>query len=370
MANPVRIGIIGCGSVMRGPYMNLAARLKREGKVELIAACDIDPARETVVKERFGFPYFSTNYKDILARSDVDLVLILSSMQVHGKIARAALAAGKHVLVEKPMAPTLEEGRLLLAEAQASDKILHCAPHVVLSPTFQDMHRRIQAGEIGKPALGRALYGWSGPEWGQWFYQKGGGPMFDLGVYNVTSLTALLGPAKRVTAFTGQTEPVRVIEDKPMQIETEDNAHVLMDHGNACFSTMTTGFTIQAYRTNAIEIYGTKGTIQMLGDDWDPNGFELYRKGADHWELHGESNPSWPWTDGLRHLVECIQQGTKPVITPEHAFHVLEIMIKANIASETNQTQIMESTFTLPNIDEAMAKARAKAEHDRTREEE
>jgi predicted dehydrogenase len=124
-------------------------------------------------------------------------------MQQHGEIARAALEAGKHVLVEKPMAMTLPEAAELVELARHSPGCLVCAPHVVLSPTYQAIWQRLQQGAIGKVLSARGFYGWSGPIWGQWFYRPGGGAMFDLGVYNVTTLTGLLGPAKRVMAMSG-----------------------------------------------------------------------------------------------------------------------------------------------------------------------
>ena len=64
---------------------------------------------------------------------------------------------------------------------------------------------------------------------------------------------------------------------------------------------------MQRYRSPCIELYGTDGVLQMLGDDWAPEGYELWRNDAAAWELHPESDPAWPWTDGLRHLVECIE---------------------------------------------------------------
>ena len=79
----------------------------------------------------------------------------------------------------------------------------------------------------------RARYGWNGPSWGQWFYQPGGGPLFDLGVYNVVALTGLLGPAMRVTAMTATARPDRVVDDQPMRVQTEDSAFLRgVVHGN------------------------------------------------------------------------------------------------------------------------------------------
>jgi predicted dehydrogenase len=291
-------------------------------------------------------------------------------MREHGPIARAALEAGKHVLVEKPMAVTLAEAAQLVELAKSSPRYLLPAPHVILSPTFQAIWRRVHRGDIGKVLSARALYGWSGPNWGAWFYRPGGGSLFDLGVYNVTSLTALLGPVRRVTAMTGVAIPERVVEGEPMRVEAEDNAHVLLDFGDSVFAVVTTGFTIQQYRCPAIELYGSTGTLQMMGDDWDPNGYELWQNEVGAWQIFGETDPGWPWTDGLRHLVECIRQNVRPIITPEHGFHVLEIMLKAQESGKDGQARQIESTFVPPSFEEGDGRAAGLIAHDRTREQE
>jgi predicted dehydrogenase len=350
MPQPVRIGVVGCGSVMRGSYMPLAQILERRGIAKVVAACDVEENRRQIVRDQFGIERFSTDYREIVEADDIDLVLVLTSMPEHGPIARAGLEAGKHVLVEKPMAVTLEEGAELLALAKRSPGHLLPAPHVILSDTYQAMWKRVHRGDIGKVVLARAFYGWAGPDWGPWFYQPGGGPLFDLGVYNVTSLTGLLGPAKRVTAMLGTAIPERIVDGKPLKVETEDNAHILIDFGEARFAVVTTGFTIQQYRIPGIELYGTEGTLQMVNEDWAPNGYEMWQNSAGCWQIFKETNPGWRWTDGLRHLVECIQSGQRPLITPEHGYHVLEIMLKAQESSRDGQTKTIESTFTPPSF--------------------
>ena len=115
-------------------------------------------------------------------------------------------------------------------------------------------------------------------------------------------------------------------------MQAEDNAHVLIDFGDARFAVVTTGFTMQQYRSPCIELYGTHGVLQMLGDDWAPEGYELWRNDRAVWEVHPETEPAWPWTDGLRHLVECVETGAAPVTRPEHAYHALEIMLAAQAA--------------------------------------
>lgn len=128
----------------------------------------------------------------------------------------------------------------------------------MLSATFKAMKQHIDSGDIGKPYLARAFYGWAGPTWGKWFYQRGGGALFDLGVYNVATMTALLGPAKRVTALAGTTIPERIVDNEMTTVDVVDNAHINLDFGNGVFGVITTGFTIQAYRVAGVEIYGKR----------------------------------------------------------------------------------------------------------------
>ena len=355
MSQPVRIGVVGCGSVGQGSYMPHAMQLGRvpsgRGLCELVAACDVDESKGAQVREKFGITSFSTDYRDVVENPDVDLVLVLTSMPQHGPITRAALEAGKHVLVEKPMAVTLEEAAEIVALSKTSKGYLLPAPHVILSDTFQAIWKRVHRGDIGKILSMRAFYGWAGPSWGQWFYRKGGGSLFDLGVYNVTSLTGLLGPAKRVMAMASAAIPERVVDGEPMRVEAEDNAHVLIDWGEGVYAVVTTGFTIQQYDVYGVELYGSEGTIYMHDEDWAPDGYRMWQNSAGCWQVFKETNPGWRWTDGLRHMVESIQQGQRPSITPEHAVHALEIMLKAQESGRDGQAKLLESTFTPPRFD-------------------
>ena len=345
----VRLGVIGCGSVFWTPYMGLIERLAGQGRVAVTAVYDADPEKRRAAAARLDLPE-TPDERAVLAADDVDAVLVLTSMPEHGRLARAALEAGKHVLVEKPVATTLPEAEEVLAVAAASPGHLVCAPHILLSPTYRAIHRRVEAGDVGGLLSARARYGWAGPDWGRWFYEEGGGALFDLGVYNVTSLCGFFGPARRVTAMTGVAIPERVVEGEAIRVRAEDNAHVLLDFGDARFAVVTTGFTMQKYRSPAIELYGTHGTIQLLGDDWAPEGFELWRNDMGAWELHEETDPAWPWTDGLRHLVECVETGEEPVTRPEHAYHALEIMLAAQAAGRDGRAREIHSPFPAPDL--------------------
>lgn len=356
-----RIGIIGLGSVSE-KYVPHLRRLNLEGTpCEVVVAADARPGQAERARD-WNIPAFTTDPEAVLSDPKIDAVLILTAMQAHGDLTRRALKAGKHVLVEKPMSMDLAEAAELVELAKVSPGHLVCAPHVTLSWTYQEMWRRIQSGQIGRPVLARGLYGWAGPNWGPWFYEPGGGPTFDLAVYNVTTLTGLLGPAKRVMAMSGTAIPERVVDNRMVKVRTEDNIQLMMDFGDACYSTITTGFTMQKYKGAGIEVYGTEGTIQMLGEDWDPRGYELWRNDHGCWETY-EQRGFWPWTDGVRDFVEAINQGRAPVNKPDHAYHVLEIMVKALESGRTGQALPILSTFEPVRFDAAAPKVAPHLDH-------
>jgi predicted dehydrogenase len=340
-----RLGVLGLGSVFWTPYRSLIQRLAADGRVELRAGFDPDPAKREALAGVMDVDVDIPDAESLIARDDIDAMLVLTSMLEHGRLATAALRAGKHVLVEKPMATSLEGGRELLEASLTAPGHLVCAPHIVLSPTYREMHRRLEAGVIGTPLSARGRYGWAGPWWSSWFYEPGGGSLFDLGIYNLTSLCGFFGPVKRVTALVGTAIPERIVEGRRITVDADDNAHVLLDFGQSRFASVMTGFTIQQYRGPAVEVYGTEGVLQMMGDDWAPQGLEQWRNEAGVWEIVPETDPGWPWTDGLRHLIDCIERDVPPVNRPEHAYHMLEVVLAAVRSAKEGRVVEIESDF-------------------------
>ena len=169
----------------------------------------------------------------MLAGVPFDLLVNLTDMQEHEHLNRQAIAAGKHVWSEKPIANSLAAGEAIVREARKRERRIWGAPIVVASPQFTFMAKTLAAGKLGRVAAAHADYGHTGPNWSSFFYEKGGGSMPDLGVYNLTSLTGLLGPARSVAAMVSIVTPTRKIVDKgEIKVTEEDNAMVLLDHGN------------------------------------------------------------------------------------------------------------------------------------------
>ena len=364
-AKPVGLGIVGCGNAMDGAYMPVVDRLQQQGKARLIGVTHTSRRGARAVMRKWRIPKYFDTLEALLAAPDIDVVVVLTPMRQHAAIAAAALGAGKHVLVEKPMAVALADARALLTAAKRARRHLVCAPFVTLSPTFNLIRARLEAGDIGKVCLARARYGWAGPDWSEWFYQRGGGPIFDLAVYNLTSLTALLGPVRRVSAMTGIAQPLRRVRGRMIRARVEDNVQIMLDFGRSVFATVTSGFTMQKYRSPGLELYGTEGTLQLMGDDWAPDGYELWRNDIGAWQVFGETDPHWQWTQGLVHLVDCLRHHRRPDVRPEHAFHVLEVMLAAQEAGRTGRAQRIASRFRMPPLRATAAGADAHRIHNR-----
>lgn len=367
--DPIGLGIVGCGSVARA-YGEPLRRLEAQGNARPVACCDALPGRAEEYAAQYGVPHTVPDIDALLRRDDVDVVLVFTPNKFHTEMAGAALAAGKHVLVEKPMATSVTDARALAEQARTSPGHLICAPFVILSRTFQTMSQHIARGDIGEVYAARAIYGWAGPDWSEWFYQAGGGALFDLGVYDLTALTGLLGPAKRVTAMTGICVPERIVAGTPMRVEAADSIHLILDFGDSVFASAVTGFTIQRQRTAALEIYGAEGVIQMLGHTWGPHGCELWQNSAGCWQVFDEMEHDYHWTAGLDHLVECIRSGAEPIVTPEHALHVTEIMIRALDSGETGRAVELDTTFAPIYFSELKRLRPPHRIHDPTRREE
>jgi predicted dehydrogenase len=364
--NKVRIAIQGSGIIAR--YHARACQAIPE--VELVAAANWRPESLERLAREWNIPRTTTSFAELAADPEIDAVIVTVPNALHKDETIRMLRAGKHVLVEKPMATHLDAAREMVETAKRCQRHLLCAPFTQLSPTFQAIGRRLRRGDIGRVVSARGRYGWAGPDWADWFYKPEGGALFDLGVYNLTTLTGWLGPVLRVTAMAGVAVPERLVGDRAVRVEAEDNAQVLLDFGGARLGALTSSFSIQQYRGPGLELFGTEGTLYLLGDDWDPDGYEVWQNSAGCWQLFKETQPDWPWTDGLRHLVECIRGGVRPQVTPEHAFHVLEVMIEAQQSAREGRTRTIQSTFQPAAFAaESVETVAAHRVHDRTRAE-
>ena len=344
----IRTAIVGCGSVS-GPYLE---DLSRCPFVELVAVADSVPERASARAAEFHIPHAFPDVESLLAGSEFDFLINLTSMPSHYEVNRKGLEAGKHVLSEKPIAHSREEGRELLALAQRQSVQFYGAPIVVTSPAFRHLAEVVGSGRLGQVFQAQGRYGHGGPSWGPWFYRKGGGSLLDLGVYNVTFLTGLLGPARSVSALMGTAIPERWVEGTIVRAEADDNTLVLMDHGGTVYSTVATGFVYGQHREDrTIEVIGTRGAANLLGWDWHPEGVEVWSEEAEDWIVECRDQQGYDWQRGGSLIAECLATGKTPLMTAEHAYHVLDIMLAAHESAASGRRIAVESDFPWPLIE-------------------
>jgi predicted dehydrogenase len=351
----IRLGIIGCGSVS-GSYL---PHLSKSPYVELVSTCDIIFERAQKRAAEFNVPNSYPHIDKMLAGAPFDLMVDLTDMQEHGRLNKLGLNAGKHVWSEKPLANTYREGRELVDLAKSKQLRIWGAPAVVNSPQFAFMSKTIREGKLGKISSAHAQYGHTGPTWSAFFYEKGGGSLPDLGVYNLATLTGLLGPARAVMAMTSIVTPERTVDNKGrIKVEAEDNAIVLMDHGEGVMSNVQCGFNYfdpyghqgKGQDQHTITIWGSQGNMGLVGYDWAPFGVDLATQDHEEPERYVPDPGAYVWQQGASVISEALATGSEPLINVEHALHVLEIIEAARASGQNGKKIPLVSTFKWPVV--------------------
>lgn len=349
----IKVAVIGCGSVSNMYFPHLV----KVPNVEVVATCDIIPEKAKAAAAKYNVARHYATIDELLKAVPFDLLVNLTDMQAHGDLNKKALLARRNVWSEKPMANTYAEGRALLALARQQGVRIWGAPAVVNSPQFAFMSNAIQEGKIGKVAAAHAHYGHLGPTWSAFFYEKGGGSLPDLGVYNLATLTGLLGPARSVMAMTSIVTPERTVDNKGrMKVEAEDNAMVLMDHGHGILSHVQCGFNYfdpyghegDGQEKPTVSIWGTRGNLSLIGYDWAPFGVDMATLDNEKTVRYATDTGSYVWEQGASVIAEALATGQEPRINVEHALHVLEVIEAARASQESGRRIALTSTFRYP----------------------
>ena len=352
----LRVAIIGCGSVSN----RYIPHLQTSSVIEIVSLCDIKHDRALAQNKQYNVNAATyPNIDAMLKGVPFDMMITLTDMQVHGSLNKKALQAGKHVWSEKPMANTYAEGRALYDLAKTKKLRIWGAPAVVNSPQFAFMSKAIQEGKLGKLASAHGQYGHTGPSWAAFFYEKDGGSMPDLGVYNLATLTGLLGPARSIMAMTSIVKKERTVDDKgKIKVQAEDNAHVLMEHDNGVISHMMCGFNFfdphgheaTNQTLHSIQVYGDSGNMRLIGYDWEPKAVVLDTSWSEPPVSHQQDAEGYQWQEGATNTGESLVRQIEPRINAEHALHVLEIIEAARKSSTTGTKIKLKSKFKWPMV--------------------
>ena len=354
----VKIAMIGVGNISGIYLRNLTGVFKG---VELIGVCDLVRERAEKAQKEFGIRKLYETMHDAFADPEVDVVLNITRPYEHFEVSRAALEAGKHVYSEKPLGADLEEGKYLLKLAKEKGLLLGGAPDTVLGAGIQTCRRLIDDGWIGTPIGSAAFMLTSGPEpWHpdpEFFYKRGGGPMFDMGPYYLTAMINLLGGVDRVFSASRASFPQRTIGSQPFagqKIDVEVNTYIAgtVQYESGAIGTIFTTFDAKypGSKRRFIEVYGTEGTLFVP----DPNTFggkvELYRPEDGEVRemplMYGYPENSRAL--GLTDLCMAVRDGREARCGVQQTYHVLEMIEGFETSAKTGRWTEIGSRYHRP----------------------
>ncbi|WP_308016513.1 Gfo/Idh/MocA family protein [Jidongwangia harbinensis] len=323
---------MGAGRIS-GQYSATLARLPR---VAVTAVADLDPARAQQLADQH--PGARAMPLPELVRSDeVDLVLNLTTPAQHAEVALAAIAAGKHVYGEKPLAATTADGRAIIAAAEAAGVRVACAPDTVLGTGVQTARAALDAGRIGTPYAASAFMTAPGHElWHpdpEFYYRPGGGPLFDMGPYYLTTLVQLLGPVRRVVGLSSRSRAERTIATGPragtvFDVEVDTHVAGVLEHESGVLTTLMMSFEISAARLPYVEVYGSAGSLSLPDPNYFTGPVRICTRAAGDWTVLpvGAGYLDGGRGIGIRDLSDALAEDRPHRAGADLALHILDVM--------------------------------------------
>ncbi|GAK13963.1 Gfo/Idh/MocA family protein [Geomicrobium sp. JCM 19039] len=337
-----KVGIVGCGNISEIYLKNLTA----SEVIEVVAVADLQNELAEKRAAQFQIPNVHT-LDTILHDEEIELIVNLTPPSAHAEIGLKALHAGKHIYSEKPLGLTVEEGKSLIRTAKERNLRVGCAPDTFLGEGIQTVKSLIDQGVIGNPVAVNAFMLGKGPEkWHpnpEFFYQPGGGPLFDMGPYYLTTMIYLLGDVDRVSASAGISFKERKIgsgslKGQKIMVNTPTHIAGTLNFKSGAIGTLVTSFDIQASTLPRIEVYGSEGTIVVP----DPNRFAgtiRYNQGDEWEEVRTQAEETTNLRGvGVEDLVLSIIEGAPHQASGEMGMQVLQVMAGLLEAAKEEKT--------------------------------
>ncbi len=360
------MGFVGAGNVLPA-YLQTLDRLASRGlAVSAPVVARSEEARARLSALRPGV-LTAPDLEALLSDETVELVVVVTPPASHPELVRTLIAAGRHVVCEKPLAPDPATALELFREAAAAERLVLAAPFVQLNPTVRRLWTLVDEGALGHVHAARAHYGNRGSTWARWYHDDPLATLGDVAIYNLKSLCVLLGPVIEVTAVSGIALSHRSVDEAAYPARHPDTWQLVLRHERGALSSVLASHATLRYRRPALELYGTAGTANLLGDDWDPHGLELWREERGAWELHEPDDSTWLWTDGLREAVSTLHKGHRPLAHPDLDVHLLDVIAAAASSAADRARVAVASRFEPPAGLRLTEGERAHHIHDRTR---
>lgn len=360
-----KIAVIGCGFFANAQYL---PNISKEADAECVAVCDIVAERAIKAAEKYNIPHWYASVEELLAdrECEFDIAIDSASIQSHHEINMAVLLHGKHLITQKPAAPNVELFTEQIETAKKMGVKFSCVPIHPMRYDLLTAKQLIADGAIGNPTYIKCNLAHGGPEYFQyrnadptWFFQDGAGALVDMGVHGLQIVTTMFGPIASINCVATVTTPERTVrsgalDGKKIKSDTICDEYLIsVRFRNGKIGFIDTGFSQKASKTPQLEIFGDGGTISFT-KPYMTNPFpDLYvdvpERGMRGWvELNSWVKPPKKLISQcccLGDMVHAIENDTEPVLSPEHARHILDIMCKIPEAVKTGNTVFIESSF-------------------------
>jgi len=364
---PLRLGIVGSGDVAHRHYLPVLEA--DAARVRIVSVMDTRlEAAQAFVEEIAAWSPDARAFDTLDAMLDaggLDGVIDLAPAPFHGAVNDTILAAGIPLYTEKPLASTVAEADRLIEMAQKAGVTFLSAPGEAATRRMRWLDELVKSGRYGRPTLVLAQHAGPGPAgWREYtgdprpFYGPGVGPVIDHGVYRLHQMTMLLGPVARVQAMGTISIPNRVarggpLTGQPISVTTPDHVLINLEFANGALGQLLTSFATAASRTPWLEVHLEGASISFGGHSWEMDSpVSLYvddgtPEAEEAWQ-HGLEIPvdDLPVVEsGARHFVDVLLGEAEPVLTAEHARHVLDIIVQAYASIADGATHATETTF-------------------------
>lgn len=269
MSKKIGVGIIGCGTIADVYMTNIT---QHYNNIDLLAVADMYVEKAQQAAEKFNVPKACT-VEELLAMDEIEIVLNLTIPMAHYTVDMQVLNAGKHLYSEKPLTLEIDQAKEVVALAKEKGLMAVSAPDTFLGAGAQTCRKLVDEDQIGDIVGFTANMACPGHElWHPapgFYYKNGGGPMFDMGPYYVTTLVSILGPIKRISCFTTIGREERNILGTMTKTEVPTHYSGIIEFENGAIGNINMSFETWSASLPCLELYGTKGTLTVP----DPDSF-------------------------------------------------------------------------------------------------
>lgn len=329
----LRVGIVGAGNIAQSAHLPSYQELT--DLVEVVAIADIVPERAQEAAEKFGIPHSYASVEELLANEDVDYIDICVWTAAHAPVAIAAAKAGKHILCEKPLAATLEQGLEIEKAVKEAGVQFMLAVVTRYGAEQLKVHEMQENGELGDVYYAKTSYVRRRGTPGGWFTEKalsGGGPVLDIGVHAIDRTWFLMGRPKPVSVSAEISYRIGNYQTKGVGrwepygkghgvFDTEDSASVFFRFEGGRSMVAEIAWAINGTESATTQLFGSKA-----GCTFEP--LTIYGEDEEGYlsTVQPEVTPNDYFVEEIRHFIDCLNTGKTPISPIEDAVTVQRML--------------------------------------------